>query len=598
MPFYIYTNELVRVMAHLNKLKKHTLFLFVTPTCEKRLKHWADQYTLFGQRLKNGDSCSLFAIFVKSCTQLDVSILLHICHEMDKTSIFRPLFSEVDQKGALSILANIKPQIMDRLAQRVRTVSSDVREVTDHLTNQEASDTRASNHDSIAADTSQTIPTKSAISSSKNTVLTDTTNTTTSGADKSSTVCSSSAVNGAESQHLLDMPLMLSFPLVYSQGSSVMSAMTHIGNALSNPVDTLSSPSRAVDQGLTGSSARTGGQGLTGSPYSAGDQGLITSPSRAGSQGPTGSPAKTEVRGLAGTTGRSASSPARTEDQGLIASPSGAGGQGFTGSPARAGDQGHIESPDRTGDQGLAGTSSRSSSSPDSTNYSQASITWSPQSPSTASPSYSPSSPHYTPSSPSYVTALTSPSYAPTSTSYIHTSPSYAPTSPSYTPSSPSYTPTSPSYTPTGSSYSPVSPSYTPTSPSYHPSSYSTTRFAPNILSSAARKSVAEKNLAATPNTSNSETSRVNSQESVALYFPDTPFYDSPAASPNPTENSQTTGTSAMPVSRTVASEITETLHDPSTPSKELPPWAIQTDSSKSLNSSDVQEIPPPPLEE
>ena len=47
------------------------------------------------------------------------STLVYLFWVMSRANIFGPLFSEVDQKGALSILANIKPQIMGRVQEKV-----------------------------------------------------------------------------------------------------------------------------------------------------------------------------------------------------------------------------------------------------------------------------------------------------------------------------------------------------------------------------------------------------------------------------------------------------------------------------------------------
>lgn len=105
-------------MGHLSKSRKHTLFLFVTPSCDKHLRELAEEHLLFGAKPK-GEPCSLYAIFIKSLLPMQVSRLIHIFWNISKTSIFAPIFSEVDQKGALKILANIKPQIMDRIVEKV-----------------------------------------------------------------------------------------------------------------------------------------------------------------------------------------------------------------------------------------------------------------------------------------------------------------------------------------------------------------------------------------------------------------------------------------------------------------------------------------------
>ena len=119
----IKASEIVRAMGHLSKSRKHTLFLFVTPSCDKRLRELAFTHKMFGAKPK-GVPCSLYAIFIKSLLPMQISRLIHIFWNMSKTSIFSPVFSEVDQKGALSILANIKPQIMEKLAEKVTDLHS------------------------------------------------------------------------------------------------------------------------------------------------------------------------------------------------------------------------------------------------------------------------------------------------------------------------------------------------------------------------------------------------------------------------------------------------------------------------------------------
>ena len=65
----------------------------------------------FNPRFTN---CSLIAIFATKLVTVQISKLLHIFWVMNRSSLFSPVFSEIDQKGALLLLSNIRPEIMQQ----------------------------------------------------------------------------------------------------------------------------------------------------------------------------------------------------------------------------------------------------------------------------------------------------------------------------------------------------------------------------------------------------------------------------------------------------------------------------------------------------
>ena len=98
------SEEIVRCMAHLGRNRKQTLFLFVLPSCMKRLEAFNPRFT----------NCSLIAVFATKLVTVQISKLLHIFWLMNRGSLFSPVFSEIDQKGALLLLSNIRPEIMQQ----------------------------------------------------------------------------------------------------------------------------------------------------------------------------------------------------------------------------------------------------------------------------------------------------------------------------------------------------------------------------------------------------------------------------------------------------------------------------------------------------
>jgi len=109
-PFHVGCEDIVKCMAHLGGNKKQTMFLFVLPNCIKRLE-------AFNPRFSN---CSLIAIFAAKLATAQVSKLLHIFWVINKTSLFAPVFSEIDQKGALLLLSNIRPEILLKTNERIQ----------------------------------------------------------------------------------------------------------------------------------------------------------------------------------------------------------------------------------------------------------------------------------------------------------------------------------------------------------------------------------------------------------------------------------------------------------------------------------------------
>ena len=107
---HIKVDEIVRCLAHLGKNKKHTVLVFVTPTCVQRIEKRLQL------SVSAAASCSLIALFVPALSVANISRLLHTFHNMSKHSLFgASLFSEVDQRAVLSMLSNIRPDLADKL---------------------------------------------------------------------------------------------------------------------------------------------------------------------------------------------------------------------------------------------------------------------------------------------------------------------------------------------------------------------------------------------------------------------------------------------------------------------------------------------------
>ena len=102
----IKVDEIVRAMAHLGKNKKHTIVMFVTPSCVHRLEKRL--------HVSNSDA-SMIALFLPALSVDNISRLLHTFHNMSKQSLFgASLFSEVDQRTIANVLVNINPDISVR----------------------------------------------------------------------------------------------------------------------------------------------------------------------------------------------------------------------------------------------------------------------------------------------------------------------------------------------------------------------------------------------------------------------------------------------------------------------------------------------------
>ncbi|KAK2147949.1 hypothetical protein LSH36_527g01015 [Paralvinella palmiformis] len=115
IPFTIHAEEIVRCVAHFGRSShKHTLFVFVLPSCSKRLETLNDKYT----------HCSMIVVFLNIDDVSNISTLVHIFWKIGHKSMFGPIFSEIDQKGALLLLGNIKPGIMHRVASKYKGIFS------------------------------------------------------------------------------------------------------------------------------------------------------------------------------------------------------------------------------------------------------------------------------------------------------------------------------------------------------------------------------------------------------------------------------------------------------------------------------------------
>ena len=108
--FHVRSDDIIKCLAHLGRNKKQTLFLFVLPNCMKRLEAFNPRFA----------HCSLIAIFATKLATAQISRLLHIFWVINKGSLFAPVFSEIDQKGALLLLSNIRPEIMLKTNERIQ----------------------------------------------------------------------------------------------------------------------------------------------------------------------------------------------------------------------------------------------------------------------------------------------------------------------------------------------------------------------------------------------------------------------------------------------------------------------------------------------
>ena len=98
--------DIVRCVAHLGRNRKHTLFVFVTPSFTQTVELALSE---------KGTRASLLVFFMPALTVSQVGRLLHVFHSMNKHSMLGNLFSEIDQKAALTLLANIKPEVGERI---------------------------------------------------------------------------------------------------------------------------------------------------------------------------------------------------------------------------------------------------------------------------------------------------------------------------------------------------------------------------------------------------------------------------------------------------------------------------------------------------
>ena len=136
----------MRCVAHLGNSKKQMIFVFVTPTCEKKLKTLTEATGILDETQRSR-SCSLIVMFLESLTPSSISRLVHVFWNIGQKSLFGPVFTEVDQQGALQLLANIKPHIMERVSHRTKpdgvpNVSSNTNDVNgngdqNHSTNKQ-----------------------------------------------------------------------------------------------------------------------------------------------------------------------------------------------------------------------------------------------------------------------------------------------------------------------------------------------------------------------------------------------------------------------------------------------------------------------------
>ena len=106
--------ELVRCSAHFGRSRRHTIFLFVLPSFIKKLAAISERFA----QMQGG----LIAMFISALSSSQMSRLVHLFWSMGRHSMFGQLFTEVDQKSALALLANIKPAIMDKIPEKYKDI--------------------------------------------------------------------------------------------------------------------------------------------------------------------------------------------------------------------------------------------------------------------------------------------------------------------------------------------------------------------------------------------------------------------------------------------------------------------------------------------
>jgi hypothetical protein len=118
--FVIKSDEIVRCAAYFGNARKHTLFIFVVPNCTRRLpSSLGDRQSL----------STLIVIFVPALSARQVADLVYLFWRMSRDNIFSSngsLLTEVDQKGALSLLSNIKPTILSSIVERLTDINSEI----------------------------------------------------------------------------------------------------------------------------------------------------------------------------------------------------------------------------------------------------------------------------------------------------------------------------------------------------------------------------------------------------------------------------------------------------------------------------------------
>lgn len=115
--FAIRPDDLVKCYVYVGNPQKHTIFLMVLPNCVRRLK------LLLQEKLAKQPEESLSRLFIDSClitiftpamTRLQVSQLMYFMWSIGKSSIFGSnLYAEINQKAALNLLSNVKPNLIN-----------------------------------------------------------------------------------------------------------------------------------------------------------------------------------------------------------------------------------------------------------------------------------------------------------------------------------------------------------------------------------------------------------------------------------------------------------------------------------------------------
>ena len=111
--FAIKRDEIVKCATHLNGgMQRNTLFVFLLPSCARRLAACVAS-------VGGSHDASLMAMFARTLSHSQLGLLAHIMWRVGRASPLGPVFVEISQHTALTLLKNIKPNIVHMVTERM-----------------------------------------------------------------------------------------------------------------------------------------------------------------------------------------------------------------------------------------------------------------------------------------------------------------------------------------------------------------------------------------------------------------------------------------------------------------------------------------------